>query len=161
MHCYMSDSTFVGARTPVQRPVFLCDPLIGGIDSAKFRDAFASSRKPISICGVHRMAFGMVVKVRVESDRESDFRSAISELAAHVAATEPGTRLYLPLQVRHEPGAYVVIELYESEADHDRHLENVRALPLFSQLNELIAERSNVLSLDPIGPVLTLGELRK
>ena len=48
-----------------------------------------------------------------------------------------------------------------SEADHDRHLQNVQALPLFSQLNELITERSNVLSLDPIGPVVTLRELRK
>ncbi|HKR92820.1 putative quinol monooxygenase [Novosphingobium sp.] len=95
------------------------------------------------------MTFGMVVMLRVHEGRDADFMATISELASVVAATEPGTRLYLPMQVRDAPGSYVIMELYDREADHDSHMENPQARPYFARLNELIAERTNVLNLDP------------
>ena len=96
------------------------------------------------------MSFGMVVTLRVHEGCDADFMAAISELASVVAATEPGTKLYRPLQVRGEPGTYVIMELYDTEADHDAHLDNPEARPYFAQLSEFIAERTSVLSLDPL-----------
>ena len=96
------------------------------------------------------MTFGMVVILRVHEERDAEFMAAIGELASVVAATEAGTRLYLPMQLRDEPGAYVIMELYDREADHDRHMENPQVLPYFARLNALIADRTDVLYLDPL-----------
>lgn len=74
-----------------------------------------------------------------------------AELASFVAATEPDTLLYAPFQTRGQMGIYVVLELYRSEAAHKAHLQNIQGLACFARLAELIAERTCVLSLDPLG----------
>ncbi|HKR87851.1 MAG TPA: antibiotic biosynthesis monooxygenase [Phenylobacterium sp.] len=97
------------------------------------------------------MNFGMVVTLRVREGREAEYRAAMTELASFVAATEPDTLLYAPFQTRGQMGIYVVLELYRSEAAHKAHLQNIQGLACFARLAELIAERTCVLSLDPLG----------
>ena len=97
------------------------------------------------------MTFGMVVTLRVREGCDAEFRSTMSELASVVAASEPETTIYLPLKVRGQPDTYLVMELYETEAAHDAHMQNPWARPYFDRLSPLIAERTSVLSLDPFG----------
>ena len=103
------------------------------------------------------MTFGMVVTLRVRPGFDAEFCATMSELAAVVCASEPDTRVYLPLKVRDQPDTYVVMEFYESEAAHDVHLRNPCAQPYFARLADLIAERISVLSLDPIDKLPVMG----
>lgn len=74
----------------------------------------------------------------------------MKELASIVAATEPDTLLYAPFEARGQMGIYVILELYRSEAAHKVHLQNIQGLACFKRLADLIAERTFVLSLDPL-----------
>lgn len=103
------------------------------------------------------MTFGMLVTLRVRPGCDAEFCATMSELAALVQASEPNTRVYLPLKVRDQPETYLVMEVYESEAAHDVHLRSPFAQPYFARLADLIAERTSVLSLDPIDKPHVMG----
>ena len=97
------------------------------------------------------MTFGMVVTLRVREGRDAEYRAAMTELASIVAATEPDTLVYAPLEVRGQARVYVIIELYRTEAAHESHLQNIRGHACFTRLADFIAERTSVLSLDGFG----------
>lgn len=103
------------------------------------------------------MNFGMVVTLRVREGREAEYCAAMSELASIVAATEPDTLLYAPFKARGHIGIYVIVELFRSEAAHKAHLQNIQGHACFTRLTDLIAERTCVLSLDPLGDILKAG----
>ncbi len=61
----------------------------------------------------------VIAKLKVAAGKEAPFEAAMSNLAAQVRAKEPGNHLYS--LCRDEDGNYLMLELYDSEADIDAH----------------------------------------
>jgi quinol monooxygenase YgiN len=67
------------------------------------------------------MAIGLIVRVTVVEGKGPAFEAAFAVQAKGVRANEPGNKLYQLVKSREDPNAYVVMELYDSEADLDAH----------------------------------------
>ena len=67
------------------------------------------------------MAIGIVVRLKTNPGKGPDFEAAFAIQAAGVRANEPGNKLYQLVRSRTEPDSYVVMELYESDADLETH----------------------------------------
>jgi quinol monooxygenase YgiN len=71
----------------------------------------------------------MVVTIRVKPGQEEVFESRIKIHAALVKENEPGNHLYQLTKKRDQPGVYIVLEMYGSEADFEQH----QKMPYFEE----------------------------
>lgn len=67
------------------------------------------------------MAIGIVVRLKTNPGKGPDFEAAFAVQAAGVRANEPGNRLYQLVRSRKDPDEYVVMEIYEADADLEAH----------------------------------------
>lgn len=67
------------------------------------------------------MAIGLIVKLKVNPGKGPAFEAAFATQAAGVRANEAGNKLYQLVRSREDENAYVVMELYDSEADLEAH----------------------------------------
>ncbi len=67
------------------------------------------------------MAIGLIVKLTTNPGKGPEFEAAFAKQAAGVRAHEPGNKLYQLVRSREDPNSYVVMELYDSQADLDAH----------------------------------------
>jgi len=67
------------------------------------------------------MAIGIVVRLKTNPGKGPDFEAAFAVQAAGVRANEPGNKLYQLVRSRQDPDSYVVMEIYDSDADLEAH----------------------------------------
>jgi quinol monooxygenase YgiN len=63
----------------------------------------------------------LIVKLKVNPGKGPAFEAAFAKQAAGVRANEAGNKLYQLVRSREDENSYVVMELYDSEADLDAH----------------------------------------
>lgn len=67
------------------------------------------------------MAIGIVVRLKTNPGKGPDFEAAFAVQAAGVRANEPGNKLYQLARSRQDADSYVVMEIYDSDADLEAH----------------------------------------
>ncbi|MBU1376789.1 MAG: antibiotic biosynthesis monooxygenase [Alphaproteobacteria bacterium] len=67
------------------------------------------------------MTIGVIARVTVVDGKGPEFEAAFAVQAQGVRANEPGNKLYQLVKSRDEPNVYVVMELYDSDADLEAH----------------------------------------
>lgn len=67
------------------------------------------------------MAIGVIAHVTVAVGREAEFEAAFADQARGVRENEPGNRLYQLVRSREASNRYVVMEIYDSDADLEAH----------------------------------------
>lgn len=65
-------------------------------------------------------AIGVIATLHVQPGKAAEFETAFAELAAAVAANEPGNSFYRLFRAS-EPGLYKVLECYADQAALDAH----------------------------------------
>ena len=63
----------------------------------------------------------MIVTFKVQPGQEAVFEDRIKTHQALVKENEPGNHLYQLTKKRDQPGVYVMLEMYDSEADFEQH----------------------------------------
>ncbi len=77
-----------------------------------------------------------IATLRVREGREEPARAALAEAQRHTHE-EPGCRLYALHQERSEPRTFVMIEIWDSDADLAAHLERPHIKELIAKGEEL------------------------
>jgi quinol monooxygenase YgiN len=67
------------------------------------------------------MAIGVIATLKVQDGKGADLEAVFRDLAAQVAANEPGNRLYKLCRPRTDANTYVVMELYDDQAAIEAH----------------------------------------
>ena len=67
------------------------------------------------------MTIGLIVRLKVNPGKGPEFEAAFARQAAGVRANEKGNKLYQLVRSREDADSYVVMELYDSQADLDAH----------------------------------------
>jgi quinol monooxygenase YgiN len=96
------------------------------------------------------VALGLIVRLRVHPGKGPEFEAAFAEQAKGVRANEPGNKLYQLVRSREDPDVYVVMELYDSEADLERHREAEHMVANRGRIGPLVAERLGLEILDAV-----------
>ena len=71
----------------------------------------------------------MLVTIKVKSGQEKVFEDRVKVHTELVRKHEPGNKLYQLTKKRHQPGVYMILEAYESEADFEQH----QKMPYFEE----------------------------
>jgi quinol monooxygenase YgiN len=96
------------------------------------------------------MGIGLVVRLKIHAGKNAEFEAAFAEQAKGVRADEPGNRLYQLVRSREDPTAYVVMELYDSEADLEAHRNAPHMVANRPRMAPLIAERAVIEIFDAV-----------
>lgn len=67
------------------------------------------------------MTIGVIARVTVVDGKGPEFEKAFAVQAKGVRENEPGNKMYQLTKSREDPNVYVVMELYDSDADLDAH----------------------------------------
>ncbi|MGZ6040216.1 MAG: putative quinol monooxygenase [Phenylobacterium sp.] len=67
------------------------------------------------------MTIGVIARVTILPGKGKEFEAAFAVQAKGVRANEPGNRLYQLVKSREDDNTYVVMELYDSDADLEAH----------------------------------------
>lgn len=67
------------------------------------------------------MTIGVIAHVTVVDGKGAEFEAVFETQAKGVRENEPGNRLYQLVKSREDPNRYVVMELYDSDADLEAH----------------------------------------
>lgn len=87
------------------------------------------------------MGIGLVVRLKVHPGKGREFEEAFAVQAAGVRANEPGNKLYRLVRSREDPDVYVVMELYDAEADLEVHRNAPHMVENRGRIGPLVAER--------------------
>lgn len=67
------------------------------------------------------MTIGVIARVTIVPGKGKEFEAAFAVQAKGVRANEPGNKLYQLVKSREDDNVYVVMELYDSDADLEAH----------------------------------------
>ena len=87
------------------------------------------------------MGIGLVVRLKVHPGKGPEFEEAFAVQAAGVRANEPGNKLYQLVRSREDKDVYVVMELYDGEADLATHRDAPHMVENRGRIGPLVAER--------------------
>lgn len=90
------------------------------------------------------MGIGVIARVTVHPGKGPEFEAAFARQAAGVRANEPGNKLYQLVRSREADNKYVVMELYDSDADLEAHRSAEHMAANRPAMAPLIAERTVV-----------------
>ena len=96
------------------------------------------------------MGIGLIVRVTIVPGKEAEFEAAFADQAKGVRASEPGNKLYQLVRSREASNKYVVMELYDSEADLEAHRNAPHMVENRPRVAPLIAERSIIEIFDTV-----------
>ncbi len=91
----------------------------------------------------------VIAKLNVAEGKESEFESAMLELAGQVRANEPGNHLYT--LCKDADGKYLVLELYEDEAALDAHGKSEHFRASGAKFAGVMAGRPDIQRLEVVG----------
>jgi quinol monooxygenase YgiN len=93
----------------------------------------------------------VIATLRIVAEQSEAFEQVFAELSATVLANEPNTKLYQLCRSKTDPSLYRVLELYESQADVDAHLQSDWFKAASPKLGRFLTERPILEPLDTIG----------
>jgi quinol monooxygenase YgiN len=96
------------------------------------------------------MSIGVIAKVTVVEGKGAEFEAAFADQAAGVRANEPANKLYQLVRSRESPNLYIVMEIYDSDADLEAHRSAPHMVANRPRMAPLIAERTIVEVFDAV-----------
>jgi quinol monooxygenase YgiN len=93
---------------------------------------------------------GLVVTLKVQDGKQTDFEAAMAELIGHVRANEPNTVLYSMTRKKGSTTEYVMMEQYRSQADIDHHNSTPYFQAALPKLGPCLAGAPETLVLDVV-----------
>ena len=90
------------------------------------------------------MTIGVIARVTIVPGKEAEFEAAFADQAKGVRANEPGNKLYPLVRSREVANKYVVMELYDGDADLEAHRNAPHMVGNRPRMAPLIAERTVV-----------------
>jgi quinol monooxygenase YgiN len=95
------------------------------------------------------MTIAVIARLNVAEGKESEFETAMLELAAQVRANEKGNQLYT--LCRDDQGRYVVMELYDSAEALTEHGQSAHFKEAGKKFAGLMAGRPEIQRLEVVG----------
>jgi len=92
----------------------------------------------------------VVATLRIVPEQSEAFEQVFTELSANVLANEPNTKLYQLCRSQTDPSLYRVLEIYESQADVDAHLQSDWFKAAGPKLRPFLTERPILEPLDTV-----------
>src|SRR5262249_40282530 len=96
------------------------------------------------------VGIGLIVRLKVQPGKGPEFEEAFAVQAKGVRANEPGNKLYQLVRSREDADVYVVMELYDSQADLEAHMKAEHMAATRPRIGPLVAERLGMEILDAV-----------
>jgi len=96
------------------------------------------------------MTIGVIARVTLIPGKGPEFEAVFAAQAERVRANEPGNKLYQLVRSRDDENAYVVMELYDSDAALEAHRNAEHIVANRSAIAPLIGEKTTVEIFDAV-----------
>lgn len=96
------------------------------------------------------MAIGVIATLKIQDGKNADLEAVFRDLAASVAANEPGNKCYRLCRTRNDANTYVVMEIYDDQAALEAHGKSDHFRAAGPKIGACLAGRPDIQYLDAV-----------